>query len=226
MFVNRQHAGRLLAGRLKEYLSARGRFCPGDTVIVGLPRGGVPVAAEVAGQLRCPIDILVAKKIRAPDNPEVAIGAVSSTGVVVLDEGHKRFWTDPQAYERAQRAQKDELIGKTRQQETAWLEAAGMTARPEWRGRRIVLCDDGVATGMTTMAAIGSARQKGASEIIVATPVTPYDTYLILKEQCDHVLSLAVPHDFSAVGCYYDDVHQLADDEVVNALRLALALQV
>jgi predicted phosphoribosyltransferase len=222
MFSDRLSAGRLLAARLSEVLADNSDFTESQTVVVGLPRGGVPIAAEIACHLKCPIDILVSKKMRAPDNPELAIGAVASSGVVVLDERVARYRGLRASYEEAQRTQEAQLIQETKEQERRWLELADIKVRPDWRGKLVILTDDGIATGMTTRAALETAKQRQPAAIWLATPVSPYDTYLNLQSQCSLFVALLTPRDFSAVGSFYDDFHQVEDSEVVNTLRNAL----
>ncbi len=220
MFSNRRSAGEQLATRVLAVLEDSA-FTAKDAVVVGLPRGGVPIAAEIARLLRCPIDILVSKKMRAPDNPELAIGAVTSSGVVVLDERVAGYRGLRRSYEEAQRIQKDLLVRETKELERYWIEQADMRIRPDWQGKLIILADDGIATGMTARAAIETVRKRQAAEIWLATPVSPYDTYLHLQSQCDLFVALLTPNDFSAVGYFYEDFHQVDDKEVVACLRTA-----
>lgn len=221
MFSNRRRAGQQLARRVLAVLEDNA-FSPKDAVVVGLPRGGVPIACEIARLVRCPVDILVSKKMRAPDNQELAIGAVTACGVVVLDERVATYRALRSSYEEAQRVQKDMLVQETRELERHWIEQADMRIRPDWQGKLIILADDGIATGMTIRAAIETVKQRQAAEIWLATPVSSYDTYLYLQTQCDLFVALLTPKDFSAVGCFYDDFHQVDDDEVVASLRNAL----
>ncbi len=219
MFTNRQDAGQQLSRLLRDLLEKDSTFTPESTVVVGLPRGGVPVAAEIAIELRCSIDVLVSKKIRAPDNPELAIGAVSSSGVVVLDARIPQLFGNSELYLKAQHDQKELLICQTRQQEMSLVERSGMQSRPTWQGKLVIIVDDGIATGMTTLAALRTVKQHACARVWLATPVIPYDTYLKLKQECDYLLALSIPHDFSAVGCFYNDFHQVEDTEVLAALR-------
>jgi len=225
MFQNRQQAGTLLAERLVDLLSEDADFSPQSTAVIALPRGGVPVAAEVALKLGCSIDVLVSKKIGAPDNPELAIGAVSSDGVVILDRQLPWLFGNTARYLEAQQEQKERLIQETRALEDYWVKAAGMTRRTDVSGRLIVLVDDGVATGMTTRAALSTLRSRKASKIILATPVIPLDTHSRLRQECDLLVALSIPWDFTAVGYYYRDFRQVEDAEVVEALKRVLAVR-
>lgn len=220
MFEDRKQAGKLLAQRLKtlSWLDCAG---PEKCAVIALPRGGVPVALEIALSLGCPLDVLVSKKMQAPDNPELAIGAVSSSGLIVIDEDLERFGVDIKALKQAQDRQKQPLVDQTRRLEEKWTRAAGLKNRVDVRGKNIILVDDGVATGMTTLAALRSLRQLQAGKIILAVPVIPYDTYLRLQGECDFLIALCIPYDFHAVASFYLDFHQVEDDELLQALKQA-----
>lgn len=223
MFVDRQQAGRLLSEQVKQYLRGKNEHDFGNAVVVGLPRGGVPVAAEVALALGCPLDILVSKKIGAPDNPELAIGAVSSEGVVVLDEQMARFFGNSERFFQEQSRQKEHLITETRALEQRYTLQAGMKERPNLSGKIVIVADDGIATGMTTMAALRTLRTKNVAELILATPVIPYDTFRRIDKECDKLIALAVPFEFIAVGYHYHDFHQVSDEEMVESLKRAMS---
>ncbi|HEY9869218.1 MAG TPA: phosphoribosyltransferase family protein [Candidatus Obscuribacterales bacterium] len=223
MFVDRQHAGKLLAEQVLQYVNQREGFSPGTTLVIGLPRGGIPVAAEVALTLGCPLDLLVSKKIGAPDNPELAIGAVSSGGVVVLDEQICHWFGDPERWLQAQVAQKERLMRETRALEDQYIQRAGIRERPDIKGKLVIVADDGVATGMTTMAALRTLREKGAGELVLATPVIPHDTFKKMQHECDKLIALSVPYEFLAVGYHYQDFHQVSDEEMIASLRRALS---
>ncbi len=223
MFIDRQHAGKLLAEQVKQYLREKSDFRSDSLVVVGLPRGGVPVAAEVALALACPLDILVSKKIGAPDNPELAIGAVSSDGVVVLDEHAAHLFGNSERYFQEQSRQKEHLISETRSLEQRYVTQAGMKERPDLAGKLVIVADDGIATGMTTMAALRTLRKRGVGELVLATPVIPADTFRRIQPECDRLIALSVRSDFIAVGYHYRDFHQVTDEEMVESLKRALA---
>jgi len=223
MFVDRQQAGKLLAEQVKQYLLERSALSPERVVVIGLPRGGVPVAAEVALALSCPLDILVSKKIGAPDNPELAIGAVSSDGVVVLDQQIARLFGNSERFFQEQSRQKEHLMQETRAMEQRYIRQAGINDRPTLSGKVVIVVDDGIATGMTTMAALRTLRKAGVDELILATPVVPYDTYRKLESECDRLIALSVPYDFIAVGYHYRDFHQVSDEEMIDSLKRASA---
>jgi len=221
MFVDRQQAGKLLAEQVQQYLQEGKDLGSRGIVAIGLPRGGVPVAAEVALALGCPLDILVSKKIGAPDNPELAIGAVTSDGVVVLDQQMARLFGNPERFFQEQSRQKDFLMQETGALEQRYTTQSGIRERPNLSGKTVIVVDDGVATGMTTMAALRSLRKRGVAELILATPVIPYDSFKKLEKECDRLIALSVPYDFVAVGYHYRDFHQVSDEEMIDALKRA-----
>lgn len=208
-FVNRTEAGQLLAEKL-------GRYADRDDVIVlGLPRGGVPVAYEVAKRLNAPLDVFIVRKLGVPGFEELAAGAIASGGVRVLNEDVVR--AIPHA---------EEAIEAVTAKETAELERreqlyrAGRTA-PELRDRVVILVDDGLATGATMRAAVKALRQSSAAKIIVAVPVGPLDTCREIEEQADETICLSTPAFFQAVGQYYDDFSQTSDEDVRELLSQA-----
>ncbi len=216
MFKNRQKAGELLAIKVAQALKQKQSCLSFDTVVIGLPRGGVPVAKEVAKTLRAPLTVLVSKKIGAPSQPELAIGAVSSAGVVVLNEEFGRFSQELEQYIDSQKVR---LTETTKKLEESWLKAAGLLKPINLNNKRVVIVDDGVATGMTTLAAIRSVKLQQAKEIILAIPVIAFDTKEHLKNECDLIISLATPYLFRSVGEYYQDFHQVEDSEVIEDLK-------
>jgi predicted phosphoribosyltransferase len=218
MFRNRQHAGFLLARHVLRVISQEQQLDPSQFIVVGLPRGGVSVALEIARSLNSPLDLLVSKKIGAPDQPELAIGAVTSDGIVTLNHELIRVLGIAKLYIESQ---KEFLISKTRAFEEHWLNSAGIKERPSMRNRRVIIVDDGIATGMTAVAAAQSARQRGAGEVIVTTPVMSNSAYVLLKKECDQIIAPNVLFDFAAIGQFYLDFDQVEDEEVIRALRQA-----
>ena len=208
-FPNRTEAGRLLAEKLEKYA---GRD---DVIVLGLPRGGVPVAYEVARQLRVPLDVFIVRKLGVPGFEELAAGAIASGGVRVLNEDVMR--AIPNA---------DEAIALVTAKETAELERReqiyrdGRTA-PELRDRVVILVDDGVATGATMRAAVKALRERGAAKIVVAVPVGPPETCREFEEEADEIICATVPEFFQAVGQYYEDFSQTSDEEVRELLARA-----
>ena len=208
-FPNRTEAGRLLAEKLVQYA---GRY---DVIVLGLPRGGVPVAYEVAKRLGAPLDVFIVRKLGVPGFEELAAGAIASGGVRVLNEDVMR--AIPHG---------DEAIEAVTARETAELERREQIYRegraaPQLRDRVAILVDDGLATGATMRAAVKALRQSGAAKIIVAVPVGPPDTCHELEQQADETICLSTPEFFQAVGQYYEDFSQTSDDDVRELLTTA-----
>ena len=206
-FRDRHDAGQRLAEALA-FLKGRK-----DLLVLGIPRGGVVVAAEVARALGAPLDVFIARKIGAPGNPELAIGAVASSGDVVLDERLIAGLRVPADYIEAETARQ--------RQEIARRMAAyrGDRPPPKLAGKTVVLVDDGVATGATTLAALRALRAAKPAELILAVPVGPPDTIARLSAEADQVICLHTPAWFWAVGAFYVDFSQTTDEEVVRLLR-------
>lgn len=202
MFRDRHHAGRLLAEALRDRIVGSG------WVVLGLPRGGVVVAAEVARALGLPLDVIVTRKIGAPGDPEYAIGAVDADGVVTLGA----YVIAEQAYlDRAADSEKAEIARRV---------AAYRGGRPplDVSGAHTVVVDDGLATGLTMISAVEHLKRHGAARIVVAVPVSPPETARLLRARADEVVTLAEPKDFFAVGAFYDDFSQTSDAEVIALL--------
>jgi putative phosphoribosyl transferase len=207
VFPNRIEAGRQLAEKLEKYA---GRD---DVIVLGLPRGGVPVANEVAKRLRAALDVFIVRKLGVPGFEELAAGAIASGGVRVLNEDVMR--AIPHA---------DRAIEALTARETAELHRREQIYRegrpaPELRDRIAILVDDGLATGATMRAAVKALRQRGAAKIVVAVPVGPPDTCHEIEEQADETICLSTPEFFQAVGQYYDDFSQTTDEDVRELLQ-------
>jgi len=204
-FADRRDAGRRLAQALGRYRSVQ-------PVVLGLPRGGVPVAAEVARELGAPLDVLVVRKLGAPGHPEFAVGAVAS-GATVLHDDVVRQLGIPQEY-------LDRVIAQE-QEELARRERAYRGSRPavDVRGRTVILVDDGLATGATAEAAIRVLRAQGAGPIVLAVPVSAPDTLRRLTPLVDDLVCLSAPLGFRAVSLSYDDFSPTSDDEVLACLH-------
>lgn len=205
IFANRKEAGGMLAEKLEGY---RGQ----DVVVIGLPRGGLPVAREVADRFGWPLDILVARKIGAPDHAEFAIGAVTARGTRILNESALRGVMLPPGFLEA--ASDDQTI-KAKEREAMLRE--GKPAMP-LRGRVVILVDDGVATGMTLRAAIADVKNQEPARIVVAAPVMAPETFDALKHDVDDVVAISVPALFFAVGQFYADFTQVTDAEAKECL--------
>src|SRR5262249_2823313 len=208
-FPNRAEAGRQLAEKLEKYA---GRA---DVIVLGLPRGGVPVAYEVAKRLRVPLDVFIVRKLGVPGFEELAAGAIASGGVRVLNEDVMR--AIPQA-DRAIEALTARETAELQRREQIYREGR---AAPELRDRIAILVDDGLATGATMRAAVKALRQSGAAKIVVAVPVGPPDTCHEIEEQADETICLSMPEFFQAVGQYYEDFSQTTDEDVRELLTEA-----
>jgi putative phosphoribosyl transferase len=209
-FRDRGDAGRRLAARLSD-LSLE------QPVVYALPRGGVPVALEIARTLRAPLDLIFVRKIGAPGAPEVALGAIvdgANPQTVVNEEVRRRSGADDAFLERARARELAELERRRSRYlgDRPQLDPAGHTA---------IIVDDGLATGATMKAAILAMKRRGAARICVAVPVAPADTLKAIGELADQVVCLQSPDDFHGVGGFYDDFHQLTDEETVGLLRQA-----
>jgi putative phosphoribosyl transferase len=223
VYANRVEAGRELAAELSRRFARRKAGATPQApaappiVVYGLPRGGVPVAAEVARVLKAPLDLLIVRKVGAPGQPELAVGAVAE-GVppeVVLDE-QSMAWTgtrEPWVREHA-RIEYAEVLRRRQ----AYL--AGRVAPPV-AGAVAVVVDDGAATGTTVRAAVQALRRRAPARIVLALPVAPAEVIEQLRPLVDEVVCLDAPVPFRAVGLHYGDFHQVSDEEVVRALREA-----
>ena len=205
-FPDRAAAGKLLAEKLQQYA---GRD---DVIVLGLPRGGVPVAYEVARALRVPLDVFIVRKLGVPGFEELAVGAIASGGVRVLNDDVARSL--PNA---------SEIIEAVTQREIAELQRREQKYRdgrpsPQIENRTVILIDDGLATGATMRAAVKALRQRGAAKIVVAVPVGPPDTCKEFEDEADEVVCASAPEFFQAVGQYYDDFSQTTDEEVRELL--------
>ena len=208
-FSNRAEAGRRLAERLEKF---GGRA---DVIVLGLPRGGVPVAYEVARALRVPLDVFIVRKLGVPGFEELAAGAIASGGVRVLNDEVVRAL--PNA---------NEIIETVTAREMAELERRESSYRdgrpaPELRDRVVILVDDGLATGATMRAAIKALRQHCVAKIVVAVPVGPSETCREVEEETDEIVCAITPEFFHAVGQYYEDFSQTSDEEVRELLARA-----
>jgi len=206
VFANRREAGRRLA-------QALGRYRDVEPVVLGLPRGGVCVAYEVAQGLGAPLEVLVVRKLGAPGRPELAIGAVAP-GVTVLDEDSIRYLGVPSSY-------LEEVIERERREVEARVSLFGGGAGPAVRGRTAIIVDDGIATGSTALAALKAVRQLGASSVVIAAPVCSVQARDLLGRAADEVVCLFVPPAFGAVGYWYEDFSQTTDEEVRDLLARA-----
>ena len=204
-FASRQDAGRRLGQHLDE------QNVDVDLVL-GLPRGGVVVAAEVARLLRCPLDVLVVRKIGHPMHREFAVGALAEPDVVIFDEASLSEIS-------MARSQLDKVVAEEIVRLREYRQRFHRSDAPALRDKTVLLVDDGLATGATAEAAVLSARQQSARRIIVAAPVASTNAVERLRRVADDVLTLDVDPDFAAVGQYYDEFSQTSDEEVIALLR-------
>jgi putative phosphoribosyl transferase len=208
---DRIQAGRLLGSALGAY---RGR---NDVLVLALPRGGVPVACEVAEALGAQVDLIIVRKLGTPGQEELAMGAIASGGVRVLNRDVIEPLRIP-----------ERVIAEVERRERAEIERRehayrGQRPRPEVAGQCVILVDDGVATGATMRAAIAALRQAKPSRLVVAVPVAPPDTVEVLRGEADEVVCLATPEPFMAIGCWYVAFPQLSDEEVRSRLARSWA---
>jgi predicted phosphoribosyltransferase len=208
-FQDRAQAGQMLAAELSRYA---GRD---DVLVLGLPRGGVPVATEVARALSAPLDVLIVRKLGVPGWEELAMGAIASGGVRVLNEAVVRAESIP-----------DEVIDEVSRREMKELrrrEAGyrGRTGAPDVAGKTVIVVDDGIATGATLKAAVLALSQQAPSRLVIAVPVTSPDARAALEPLVDAFVALRTPSDFRAVGQWYADFSHTTDDEVRRLLAHA-----
>jgi putative phosphoribosyl transferase len=204
-FRDRQDAGRQLSARLEHLRDAK-------PIVVGLPRGGVPVAAEVANALDAPLDVIVVRKLGVPYQPELGFGAIGEGGVEVLNEEVLRaagLGDDDIA--RVEAKEREEVARRARR-------FRGDRPPVPLAGRTVIVVDDGLATGGTARAALEVAREHGASRVVLAVPVAPVGTVRAMQDVADEVVCLETPSAFFAIGQWYDDFTQTSDDEVVDLL--------
>jgi putative phosphoribosyl transferase len=208
-FANRRAAGRFLASKLRRYAGQP------DTVVLALPRGGVPVGYEVARALELPLDVFVVRKLGFPGYEELAMGAIASGGVRVVNRDVIAMVSDP-----------EEVIDRVAQREMAELERREQLYRGEVkpidvRGKTVILIDDGLATGATMRAGVAALRQLRAARIVVAVPVGSPETCAEFEEEVDETVCAVSPPGFRAVGQFYEDFGQTTDEEVAELLGAA-----
>ena len=209
LYRDRADAGRRLAAKLTAYAGLS------DVLVLGLPRGGVPVALEVAQALGAPWDVFLVRKVGVPGREELAMGALASGGVSVVNEGVIRTLGIP-----------DHVFAATAAKEEAELARRELAYRdgrspPEVRGRIVVLVDDGLATGATMRAAVAALRKQQPGRIVVAVPVGVSDVCVNLEKEADEVICASTPEPFHAVGFWYEDFSQVTDEEVRGLLGQA-----
>jgi predicted phosphoribosyltransferase len=208
LFRDRREAGRALARRLASYA---GRA---DVIVLALPRGGVPVASEIARALDVPLDVFLVRKLGVPGHEELAMGAIASGGARVLDsEVVQVYRISEEEIARVAAAESRELVRR---------EHAYRGDRPplDLQGRTVILVDDGLATGSSMRAGLAALRRLSPARVVIAVPVAPRSTLSALAGLADETVCLATPEPFHAVGMFYDDFGQVGDQEVRDALAL------
>lgn len=209
-FEDRYDAGRALAAALMNYKDT-------DALVLAIPRGGVVVGCEIAVALNLDLDVIVPRKIPAPGQEELAIGAVASWG----DHGHildRRAVLMMGINEEYIERQVERQLAEINRRLTAY---RGTADPPEVAGRTVILVDDGIATGYTTRAAAIALRNLGAGRVVLAVPVGPPDSVEAMRSYVDAVVCLKTPFEFVAVGCWYRDFRQTTDEEVIECLNRA-----
>ncbi|MFN3920451.1 MAG: phosphoribosyltransferase [Methylohalobius sp.] len=208
-FANRSEAGKCLAQALNAYAGRK------DILVLALPRGGVPVALEIAKALGAELDVIVVRKLGVPYQEELAMGAIASGGAKVLNEDViSSLGLSEETIEAVVRKEAQELSRRERL-------FRGERPFPEVKGRTVILVDDGLATGATMRAAVAALRQLQPEAIVIAVPVAPIDTVAKLRQEVEDLVCLATPENFYAVGQWYVDFSQLGDEEVRQLLAKA-----
>ena len=207
IFENRVDAGRRLAARLETYRTP-------DTIVLAIPRGGVVVGFEAAMTLGAPLDVIIPRKIGAPGQPELAIGAIGDD-VSVLDERIVEYLNVSEEYIR------DEIELQRHEIKRRWQLYRGDRPFPDVKSRTVILVDDGMATGSTTMAAAKALRKKNPGKLVLAVPVAPPESVARLRPEVDELVVLETPEPFFSVGSWYDQFEQTTDEEVIDLLHRA-----
>lgn len=206
MFKDREDAGRRLADELRG-VPLR------DPLVLAIPRGGVVVGAELAKGLGADLDVVLSRKLRSPEQPELALGAISESGEVYLTR-HAAALTDDG----------DGVIEEERRRQSAEIDRLrkvfrAVREREPAAGRSVIITDDGIATGSTLIAALHTVRAQRPHELIAAVPVAPPDRLKVVRELCDRLVCLASPESFWAVGQFYENFDEVSDSQVVELLR-------
>jgi putative phosphoribosyl transferase len=208
LFRNRRQAGRLLAAKLADYVGRP------DVIVLALPRGGVPVAFEVARALGAPLDVYLVRKLGVPGREELAMGAIASGGVRVLNDVAEALGiTEEEVAEVVAREQKE-----LERRERLYREGRPV---PAVRGRTVILVDDGLATGSSMRAAVTALRRRSPRRVVVAVPVGAPETCAELQEETDETVCASMPEPFRGVGAWYEDFSQTTDEEVRELLARA-----
>ena len=212
-FNDRTDAGKRLAERLSEYVNRE------DVLILALPRGGVPVAFEVAKELNVKMDVFIVRKLGVPGNEELAMGAIASGNIRVLNEDVVRSFRIPQ------RVIDEATANELRELERRERIYRGNRPTPKISGSTVILIDDGLATGATMRAAVAAVKTKNPAKVIIAVPVAAPDTCSAFGSEVDEVICVATPEPFYGVGAWYEDFSQTTDKEVCDFLDRAAKIE-
>ena len=205
MFSDRKEAGEILAEKLKKLRLE-------NPVVLAIPRGGVVVGYEVARKLKAPLDVIVPRKLGAPGNPELAIGAVAEDSTIILDSSLIDYLEVDEEYIKKE---KERQVKEIKRRLNVY---RGRFSRLEIERRDVVIVDDGIATGATIRAAIASVRKRKPASLTLAVPVAPPSTIEKLREEVDRIVCVSTPEPFFAIGRFYTDFRQTTDEEVIRLL--------
>lgn len=207
LFSDRVDAGKRLGSALKDLVGK-------EAIVLAIPRGGVVIGYEVAKALELPMDVIIPRKIGAPSNPELAVGAMTENGTVLLDKRLiEQLQVSDYYIKKESAAQKLEIQRRLKLYR-------GDVSYPSLENRDVILVDDGIATGSTMKAALASVRKRGAKTVVIAIPVGPPPTIVELQREADRVICLHTPESFYAIGQFYRDFAQTSDEEVTRLLKL------
>lgn len=207
LFIDRTDAGKQLANALKSYSEEK------NTLVLALPRGGVPVAYPIAKTLKAPLDVFLVRKLGVPGHEELAMGAIASGDVMILNQDIIEELNIP-SFKIDEVIAKEKLNLKERQKKYI-----GDRAPASLENKTIILVDDGIATGSTIRAAIKAIKKLNCKKIIIAVPVAPPDTIENLRSEVDEIVCLQMPYPFFAIGGWYENFDQTSDDEVITLLE-------
>jgi predicted phosphoribosyltransferase len=203
MIHDRRHAGKLLAEKLASFIQNK------DYIVLAIPRGGVIIGDEIARRLGLSLDVIISKKITPPDYPEYAVGAVTYDGVLYFGHEWQRYTDDPRF---------EQEIAKKKNEATRQIQAYRGSTEYNFGKNKVILVDDGIATGSTVCAILQWLEQKKVKEIILVTPVIPTMTFEVLKRFGIQIVALEIPSDFASVGQFYRKFDQIPDQIVINIL--------
>jgi len=206
LFSDRKEAGEILAEKLEKLRLE-------NPVVLAIPRGGVVVGYEVARKLKAPLDVIVPRKLGAPGNPELAIGAVAEDGTIILDSSLIDYLEVDEEYIKKE---KERQVKEIKRRLNVY---RGRFSRLEIERRDVVIVDDGIATGATIRAAIASVRKRKPASLTLAVPVAPPSTIEKLREEVDRIVCVSTPEPFFAIGRFYKDFRQTTDEEVIRLLE-------